>query len=274
MQLLKYLRMLWSYAPLIAITVDEQYGTYSTNLSNAILRFSLINLILGPHTFYLLTYSKGHKDQAANGFQFWYHLTLEKCLNMEEETLEKKTNIYLSEHLKSLEASTKREQEDCEKECLCYHIQSEQQRCDISYNKMSYYLGIVLVVIPLILPRFKISLLPSNGYLRLAGLFFLFALGYSLLNLVLFSIRFVKVAGIQKSRFSELKCHESDRTATQQLLSNYYFDWQSLCREARFRVSYVCNTQNWVVASIVFMIFLLCIQIISYPLEPANAVIG
>lgn len=249
--------ILWSFSPILSFTVDENYGTYLASKSH--LRFSLINLILGTHTYYFFTYSRGHNSSSANGFHFLYHLSLSNSKS--NENIEIKVTEYVSKHLKALDESIGREQEDCEKEFLCYRIQAEQQRCDMSYNKMSYYLGIVLVVIPFMVPRFNFSLLPSDGYLRWFGLFLLFYFSYSLLNWILYSLSFVKVASIEMSQFSDLKVHKEDITATQQLLSNYYYDWQSLKRDADFRVSYVGNTQNWVIATTVFMICLLLVQV-------------
>jgi len=258
MNLFWRIRSLWSFSPFFAVTVDENYGTFpQRSIKDVHWRISLINLMLGTKTIYFLTYFKGHDNTNRNGWKLFYTLSLEDCL--EKQDITEKAEEYTT-FIRAISPTSKNEEFECQKDFLCYKIQSEQQRCDNAYNKMSYYLGVVLVIIPLLVPKFKLSLLPANSDMKNVGIALIVLLIYCLLNWILYSFAFVRVRGFSRSSFRELKLHNSSISAMEQLLTNYYFDWQNIQNEASYFVSFTLNTQNWVCSSVLFMICLLVLQ--------------
>ena len=74
---------------------------------------------------------------------------------------------------------------------------------------------------------------------------------YSILNICLLFFGTIKVGGISKSTFRELKADEDKK---RKIVFQYYYDWQHLKYKANLFVSYVLNFQEWMVLLIVLVV--------------------
>ena len=139
-----------------------------------------------------------------------------------------------------------------EKESLCYHIEYENSRIEKSDNKVNVYATIVLTLLPILLGiSFDSILLLLKINLIYKAIFIISA--YFAMNIVLYLFQYIKVGKYNMSRFSTLK-EEQDENLTQRLVSQYYYDYQSLKNKANFFVSYVLNIQKWMEASLTLFI--------------------
>ena len=78
---------------------------------------------------------------------------------------------------------------------------------------------------------------------------------YSLINICVYVFSAVKVQGISKSTFNDLR---ESQEKNKKIVVQYQYDWQQLRYKAQLFVSYVLNLQEWVNLIIVLMV---CISI-------------
>lgn len=74
---------------------------------------------------------------------------------------------------------------------------------------------------------------------------------YGLLNICIYIFRTIKVCGIKKSSFSDLR-KSSNRK--KEIVVQYQYDWQQLKYKAQLFVSFVLNMQEWVVVLLILTV--------------------
>ena len=208
--------------------------------------------MLGAYKFYILTLSRTYDN---NTNKVLYHpklfklISLKKIFDKNDHHIEQ---IYNDYYMRLNNSTIIEERLGKEKESLCYHIEYENSRIEKSDNKVNVYATIVLTLLPILLGiSFDSILLLLKINLIYKAIFIISA--YFAMNIVLYLFQYIKVGKYNMSRFSTLK-EEQDENLTQRLVSQYYYDYQSLKNKANFFVSYVLNIQKWMEASLTLFI--------------------
>lgn len=242
--------VLWfiSHLPVICLSDDANFGTL-TNRSFTTwkfwkwkLRISAICIFLGNKSFYIITY-----NISENRFDWGKVLALDKIKNhyITNDELIEKERKYREEHLPELQ-----EQEvEIEKEKLLYHLQIEQERFDKSIDKINTYTTILLTSIPIVVAINYITDFIETNFIFKALIIYVF------LNLALLIFGTMKVQGMMRSSFRDLK---EDNDKNKKIVSSYYYDWQSLKRKSDLMVSIVVSVQEWLIV-LVFLFGLIII---------------
>ena len=135
-----------------------------------------------------------------------------------------------------------------EKEKLCYLIQNEDQRISSSVDKINIYATIILTVLPLALAVIDLKAIITFPFLLILGIVLIV---YSLVNICAYVFKAIKVQGISKSTFSDLR---GSQEKEKEILLQYQYDWQQLKYKAQLFVSYVLNLQEWVILILVLTV--------------------
>lgn len=242
------LLFMWSYSPVLAITDDNHFGTIECRgrIRDSVkkMRISLLNLMLGSKTIYIFSYKIYD-----NKFEIFVINALEKLDSfvLSDDDISKISNRY-REHLLLLSAANDDIAE--EKESLIYRIETEERRIEKSGDKINLYTTIILTVIPLVAAFGDLK-----KYYTFSNIskIMSFAIVYCLLNIILYVFQSVKIQGVVKSKFSDLRSSDNHKI---QLNIQYHRDWQYLKRKADLFVSYVKNLQTWVIYIFVLIIAL------------------
>lgn len=257
-KIINLILLIASWLPVFSLTEDEKYGELKIDNSIAVRsqlrtwRLSLFQIMLGAYKFYILTLSRTYDN---NTNKVLYHpklfklISLKKIFDKNDHHIEQIYNDYYM-HLNN--STIIEERLGKEKESLCYHIEYENSRIEKSDNKVNVYATIVLTLLPILLGiSFDSILLLLKINLIYKAIFIISA--YFAMNIVLYLFQYIKVEKYNMSRFSTLK-EEQDENLTQRLVSQYYYDYQSLKNKANFFVSYVLNIQKWMEASLTLFI--------------------
>ncbi|RKI37529.1 hypothetical protein D7V86_22785 [bacterium D16-51] len=137
---------------------------------------------------------------------------------------------------------------EVEKEKLCYLIQNEDQRISSSVDKINIYATIILTVLPLALAVIDLKAIIAFPFLLILGIVLIV---YSLVNICAYVFKAIKVQGISKSTFSDLR---GSQEKEKEILLQYQYDWQQLKYKAQLFVSYVLNLQEWVILILVLTV--------------------
>jgi hypothetical protein len=180
----------------------------------------------------------------------FYKIQLEESGNLKNKcntsTIEVKATKY-TEHLLKLSNNDIL----IEKEFICYLIDNEKDRIKKSIDKINAYTLIILSVIPITLAFLSMNLINSLSLIKKILLLFI---SYCIINIAIFIFDTIRVRSISLSTFSDLK--NSDLKINQ-LLWNYYFDWQMLKNKADIWVSYVLNIENWIKLALILLFVLI-----------------
>lgn len=232
MRNLKWLLVyLFSRSPFFSITLDEKFHEISNknNINIDRLRISLFSLGLGVKKLYFLTYKKEQK------FKFFKTISLEDIQSIpSEEVIQDKAEQYK----KHINLKTK-EDIEVEIEFLQYRINQEENKKNTALNKLNNYIAIISILLPLITSNV------INAYLQIKfkyKIILLIIVGYTLVNVVLCILDFLKVRVLIRSRFYDLK--ESDKHKNK-LAEAYYSDWYAMKEESTVFVSIVRNTERY-----------------------------
>lgn len=232
-QLINFLFFIWSFSPIMTLTDDNQFDEFipfqeNTEGATRKWRFSFFNFKFGTTILYLLTFTKTENDFI-------------KILSLTRFQLNKndaKSEGMFRKHIAELDEKALL----LEKEALCYHIQTQQDRISTSNNKINIYTTIILTIIA---PLFAIQ---KNQFeqlsFRIVHIVNIIIVSYSFLNICLYIFGSIKVQGILHSRFSDLR---SSNEKAREIVIQYWFDWQQLVRKADSYVSYVKNLQHWII---------------------------
>ena len=257
-KIINLILLIASWLPVFSLTEDEKYGELKIDNSIAVRsqlrtwRLSLFQIMLGAYKFYILTLSRTYDN---NTNKVLYHpklfklISLKKIFDKNDHHIEQ---IYNDYYMRLNNSTIIEERLGKEKESLCYHIEYENSRIEKSDNKVNVYATIVLTLLPILLGiSFDSILLLLKINLIYKAIFIISA--YFAMNIVLYLFQCIKVGKYNMSRFSTLK-EEQDENLTQRLVSQYYYDYQSLKNKAIFFVSYVLNIQKWMEASLTLFI--------------------
>ena len=244
-------KFLWilSHTPTLSLSDDDLFADlkWERILEKKVhYRFSIFNIMLGDIIVYLLTYDFNKKR-----FKFIYTLELEKIDRF--SLLDEKANeleLKYREHVSSLRVEDK----EVEKESLRYHIQNEEKRIDVSMNKLNIYTTIFLAMPTLLLAIIDVDDLFKLPYFNIVGVLFIC---YFLINIFAYIFQGIKVGEINKSKFSDLK--SNDKKANE-LLVQYYYDWQQLKYKADLHVLFIKNLQGWIIAFLILTISIIIVN--------------
>lgn len=238
------------------------FATLNRNnfIRNKIYRFSLINIMLGGHIFYIGTF------KIYIGFRYIKKMYFSRCdslyfpnftlsdINKLSKTFhvklfDRSNNFIFPEYVqaKAQKATEKFQQHinwlssesiQAEKEKLIYHIEQQNRRLDISLNKVNAYTTVILAIIPIVTATLKKT---SFDIIQKS------VLGidiYILLNICIFIFEIIKINAYYQSSFADLKeAPDKER----ELVIQYYYDWQNLKATADFIIGHVGNLQQWII---------------------------
>lgn len=235
---------IWSHLPIVSLSDDENFATLKLEkIKNRSVhfRFSLLNLMLGDRIIYIITYDVKERKP-----KLMHFLCLENMdgILLTDEKIEGIQDRF-REHIKFLQD----DELEVEKESLCYHIQTEEQRISTSMDKLNIYATIILTIIPLILAILDLKKIITLSFPLLIGVILLI---YALINICFYVFGAIKIQGIKKSTFGDLR---SSETKKREILVQYQYDWQQLKYKAQLFVSFVLNLQEWVIAILVLAAF-------------------
>lgn len=237
--------VLWvlSHFPVLCFSDDENFATLEYEKmkeGKTHLRFSLLNIMFGDCIIYFVTW-----DIKIKKLEMIHIIRLE---NMEGILLTDIELIGIQDRFKNHISELNANDMKIEKEKLCYHIQNEERRIDSSIGKINIYTTIILTIIPLALAIMDLKRVVTLPVSLIICVCFML---YALLNICAYIFRAIKVQGIGKSRFSDLRIsNEKDK----EILLQYQYDWQQLKHKAQLFVSYVLNLQEWVMLLLVLAI--------------------
>lgn len=232
---------IWSHCPVICLSDDDYFATLKfDNIRNAHLRFSLLNIMLGDSVIYVFSY-----DIKERKISFIKNLRLIDIDGnvLEDEKIDQIQNRFRMHIAKLLDDDL-----EIEKEKLLYHIEREEQRISTSVDKINIYATIILTVIPIVVALIDFG---SIKDLPIVLQVMICIAVYSLLNICIYIFRTIKVHGIKKSSFSDLR-ESSDRK--KEIVMQYQYDWQQLKYKAQLFVSFVLNLQEWVVVLLILTV--------------------
>ena len=256
-KIINLILLIASWLPAFSLTKDENYGEIEIDNSVAVRsqlktwRLSLFQIMFGAYKLYILTLSRTYDD---NTNKVFYHPKLFKLISLKKifDKSDHIEQIYDNYYMRLNNSKMTEDRLEKEKESLCYHIEYENSRIEKSDNKVNVYATIVLTLLPILLGiSFDSILLLLKINLIYKAIFIISA--YFAMNIVLYLFQYIKVGKYNMSRFSTLK-EEQDENLTQRLVSQYYYDYQSLKNKANFFVSYVLNIQKWMEASLTLFI--------------------
>ena len=268
--LLNILLLILSSLPIMAFSRDDNYGTLELNYCKSVKsqlkswRFSLLQIMLGEHKLYIFTLSRHYDD---NNSKIKYKWQVLKLLSLDALfDQEKCNNIKNSEYYKRItNTDFPKDKIEVEKECLKYHIENEKQRLESANSKLTTYMSVVLMVIPIVLGfniDHMIGLIRSNNW----GIIIFIVLSYCFINIVLYILQFVKIRYYSYSSFNELK--KEDDYSFELLTASYYYDYQSVKTNANMFVSYIKNIQMWMISAFAictFVVLLIGVHSLSKP---------
>ena len=243
---------IWSHCPVICLSDDDYFATLKfDNIRNAHLRFSLLNIMLGDSVIYVFSY-----DIKERKISFIKNLRLIDIDGnvLEDEKIDQIQNRFRMHIAKLLDDDL-----EIEKEKLLYHIEREEQRISTSVDKINIYATIILTVIPIVVALIDFG---SIKDLPIVLQVMICIAVYSLLNICIYIFRTIKVHGIKKSSFSDLR-ESSDRK--KEIVMQYQYDWQQLKYKAQLFVSFVLNLQECVVVLLILTVFTMNAEEIGKP---------
>lgn len=235
---------LWSHFPILCLSDDDNFATLNWKRikdRNTHLRFSLLSIMLGDYIVYFLTWDiKWKKMKLVHSIRLGdmegILLTDEKIAGIQDR---------YKNHIADLDSNDLQ----IEKEKLCYHIQSEEKRIDTSIEKINIYTTIILTVLPLVLAIIDIKKITMISFPLLMSVSFML---YALLNICAYIFSAIKVQGMMKSSFADLRSSEKK---DKEIVLQYQYDWQQLKYKAQMSVSFVRNLQEWVMLLLFLAVF-------------------
>lgn len=241
----KLLYWIWSHWPVFCLSDDANFGTLEYGKKATRKRFSLICIMVGSTICYLITKDFNEKK--------WRLLQVIRLKDMEgiriDEDLKKKTDEYRF-HVQAL---TEKDAE-IEREKLCYHIENETSRINTSMEKITIYSSVIMAALPLWLAMIDwMQFVYMSLGMKILASFII----YSILNICAYIYDGIKVQGISKSSFRDLKLN---KYKDKEISAQYYYDWQQLKYKAQWFVSIVDELQKWIIC---FLILVVCFSVLE-----------
>ncbi len=256
-KIINLILLIASWLPAFSLTKDENYGEIEIDNSVAVRsqlrtwRLSLFQIMFGAYKLYILTLSRTYDD---NTNKVLYHPKLFKLISLKKifDKSDHIEQIYDNYYMRLNNSKMTEDRLEKEKESLCYHIEVENSRLEKSDNKMNIYTTVLLTALPILLGISFDSILLLFKTNMIYKAFFIIS-AYFAMNIVLYLFQYIKVESYNMSSFKDLK-NETNSSLSQRLISQYYYDFQSLKNKANLFVSYVKNIQLWMTASFVLFI--------------------
>ena len=232
---------IWSHCPVFCLSDDDDFATLNfDNIRNAHLRFSILNIMLGDSIIYVFSYDIKERK---NSFIKILRLTDIDGNILEDEKIDQVQNRFRI-HIAELSDDDL----EIEKEKLLYHIEREEQRISASVDKINIYATIILTVFPIVMALIDFGSVKDFPVVLQV---MICIAAYGLLNICIYIFRTIKVRGIKKSSFSDLR-ESSNRK--KEIVVQYQYDWQQLKYKAQLFVSFVLNLQEWVIVILILTV--------------------
>lgn len=232
---------IWSHCPVLCLSDDDDFATLNfDNIRNAHLRFSILNIMLGDSIIYVFSYDIKERK---NSFIKILRLTDIDGNILEDEKIDQVQNRFRI-HIAELSDDDL----EIEKEKLLYHIEREEQRISASVDKINIYATIILTVFPIVMALIDFGSVKDFPVVLQV---MICIAAYGLLNICIYIFRTIKVRGIKKSSFSDLR-ESSNRK--KEIVVQYQYDWQQLKYKAQLFVSFVLNLQEWVIVILILTV--------------------
>lgn len=232
---------IWSHCPVLCLSDDDDFATLNfDNIRNTHLRFSILNIMLGDSIIYIFSYDI--KERKISSIKILRLTDIDGNI-LEDEKIDQIQNRFRM-HIAELSDDDL----EIEKEKLLYHIEREEQRISTSVDKINIYATIILTVIPIVMALIDFG---SVKDLPIVLQVMICIAAYGLLNICIYIFRTIKVRGIKKSSFSDLR-ESSNRK--KEIVVQYQYDWQQLKYKAQLFVSFVLNLQEWVVVLLILTV--------------------
>lgn len=232
---------IWSHCPVMCLSDDDYFATLKyDNMRNAHLRFSILNIMLGDSIIYFLSYDIKNKK---NSF-----IKMLRLADIDGNVLKDEGIDQIQKRFREHIAKLSNDDLEIEKEKLLYHIEREEQRISTSADKINIYATVILTVIPIAMALIDFS---SVRELSIVLQVMICIAAYDLLNICIYIFRTIKVRGIKKSSFSDLRGSSNRK---KEIVVQYQYDWQQLKYNAQLFVSFVLNLQEWVVVLLILIV--------------------
>lgn len=232
---------IWSHCPVLCLSDDDDFATLNfDNIRNAHLRFSILNIMLGDSIIYIFSY-----DIKERKISF---IKILRLTDIDGNILEDQKIGQIQNRFRMHIAELSDDDLEIEKEKLLYHIEREEQRISTSVDKINIYATILLTVIPIVMAIIDVG---SVKDLPIVLRVMIYIAAYGLLNICIYVFRTIKVCGIKKSSFSDLR-ESSNRK--KEIVVQYQYDWQQLKYKAQLFVSFVLNLQEWIIFVLVLTV--------------------
>ena len=254
-----------SHSPLLCFSDDDNFATIDfekLKKKKCHMRVSIINIMFGDSILYLITFDIKRKK-----FEPY------KLLNLKEM----EGILLTEEHIYEIQGRFRQhiieltdEELAVEKEKLCYLIENENQRISSSVDKINIYATIILTVLPLMLAIIDLKVIITLHFTLILGIILIV---YSLINICVYVFSAVKVQGISKCTFNDLR---ESQEKNKKIVVQYQYDWQQLRHKAQLFVSYVLNLQEWVILTIFLIVCIsigITLQDISKNKIPTNVMV-
>lgn len=238
---LNFILWICSHSPIMSLSNDDNFATLEIEeIRQAHLRISVLNIMLGDRIVYILSYDIKRKNFSV--------IKLLNLIDIEGNFLKNEKITEIQERFRNHIAEITDEDLEIEKEKLLYHIEHEEQRISSSVDKINIYATIILTVIPIVLAIIDLATLKEISVIL--QIIICIAV-YALLNVCIFIFRTIKVRGINKSSFADLRNSEK---RSREIVIQYQYDWQQVKYKAQLFVSIVLNLQEWVILLLILII--------------------
>lgn len=233
-----------SYSPFFRVTDDSRFNEVTQNPKE--LRYSLFSFNVGIKSFYFVTrdYTKKFK---------WVH-TLDL---FEAQKYRKNIEDYGIEYDSYKAELEGKEAESivAEKEFINLRMSEIANIKNKTFNKFLAYLAIFAFIFPIYSPKLT-NILP---YIKSYKLAFIVVLIYIFLNLISLAISFVKVRGVTRTLFDNIKSAEKP---LQELNALFFYEWKIFNNESNFEVAIIKNIEKYMFGTVLFsLLFMLSINI-------------
>lgn len=234
---------LWSYMPVLCLSDDDNYLNVKIgNNRNFHLRISLFNIMLGGVIVYIFSYDISQKN--------FEPIKVLRLIDMDGNCLEDEDINAIQKRFREHIAVLTDDDLEVEKEKLLYHIEREEQRINSSVDKINIYITVMLTVIPIVVALIDFKEIKEFPIVIRA----MICIGaYGIVNIVFYFYQTLKVRGVNKSSFSDLRASTDKK---REIVVQYQYDWQQLKYKAQLFVNFVLNLQNWVILMIALAIII------------------
>lgn len=231
----KFILFILSYSPILCVSDDGNFGTNEDGFKDfrERLRVSIFSLNFGAYKYYFFTFRMNNRLD----FNMKYKISLYNFDTFTDEDIDRLTNIqeeYLKNNLDTEE----------DKEFLLYQIEGQNNRNNISYNKVNTYTTIILALIPLILVFYKAEMfIKASVMIKLLTL----TLFYIISNICILLLQVNKVRGYQRQRYADLKRVNKKKG----IIMAYYLDYQSIKKGSNRLVTFVKNIETYIRGAVI-----------------------